>query len=162
MPYQWREVENKTQLPIMTNVTALVLQTGKQERHHIFGGFPCEAVQPTMTMGTPTMIRHQPYLLSGKFLSHRSPFSHFYTHTAKTRAPELIIGKKSSHDVHKITTTNTLTMMVHQPHLLSGNPNPLLIARSTFRVPRCTKNGPDCHASHNSIHSKSGVERHQG
>ena len=67
MPYQWREVGNKTQLPIMTNITALVLQTGKQERHHIFVGFPCEAVQPTMTMGTPTMIRHQPYQLSTKF-----------------------------------------------------------------------------------------------
>ena len=74
-----------------------------------------------------------------KFFSHSSPFSHFYTLPAKTRAPELIIGKKTSHDMNKITTTNTLTMMLHQPYQLSGNPNPVLTLRTTFGVPRCAK-----------------------
>ena len=86
-----------------------------------------------------------------KILSHSSPWSHFYTRTAKTRAPELIIGKKSSHDVHKITTTNTLTMMVHQPYQLSGNPNPALTLRTTFEDPRCAKctrfySATECHS----------------
>ena len=30
VPYQWLEVEKKTQLSVMTNITALVIQTGKQ------------------------------------------------------------------------------------------------------------------------------------